>query len=176
MEGDFRLSLTGTPGTGKSTLAGLLSTNELNIITIEELAEKAGALEELDRFDGAHPVDLDILLEYLNQNWQLPPTGPEVIDGHFSHNLPVDAVVVLRCNPDILRDRLKQRGYSDSKIESNVEWELLGGAWNEKEDDTPWIEFDTTDIEPEFIVENILKWISDGFKPTSPEDVIDWVG
>ena len=43
MEGDFRLSLTGTPGTGKSTLAGLLSTNELNIITIEELAEKAGA-------------------------------------------------------------------------------------------------------------------------------------
>lgn len=176
MEGDFRLSLTGTPGTGKSTLAGLLSTNELNIITIEELAEMAGALEELDRFDGAHPVDLDILLEYLNQNWKLPPTVPEVIDGHFSHNLPVDAVVVLRCNPDILRDRLKQRGYSDSKIESNVEWELLGGAWNEKEDDTPWIEFDTTDVEPEFIVENILKWISDGFKPTSPEDVIDWVG
>ena len=136
----------------------------------------AGALEELDRFDGAHPVDLDILLEYLNQNWKLPPTGPEVIDGHFSHNLPVDAVVVLRCNPDILRDRLKQRGYSDSKIESNVEWELLGGAWNEKEDDTHWIEFDTTDVEPEFIVENILNWISDGFKPTSPEDVIDWVG
>ena len=176
MEGDFRLSLTGTPGTGKSTLAGLLSTHGMNIITIEKLAEKAGALEEIDTFDGAHPVDLDILLQYLNQNWQLAPTGPELIDGHFSHNLPVDAVVVLRCNPDILRDRLKHRGYSDSKIESNVEWELLGGACNEKEDDTPWTEFDTTDVEPEFIQENILKWISDGFKPTSPEHVIDWVG
>ncbi|HIH56822.1 MAG TPA: hypothetical protein HA287_00385, partial [Candidatus Poseidoniaceae archaeon] len=62
------------------------------------------------------------------------------------------------------------------KVEANVEWELLGGAWNEKENDAPWVEFDTSKDGPEVIVANILNWISDGFKPTSPEDVIDWVG
>ena len=172
MEGDFRLSLTGTPGTGKSTLAGLLSTHGMNIITIEKLAEKAGALEEIDTFDGAHPVDLDILLQYLNQNWQLAPTGPELIDGHFSHNLPVDAVVVLRCNPDILRDRLKHRGYSDSKIESNVEWEMVGGPWGDKPNGRV-AEFDATNISPNALWMNIEAWLLSGAPNRLPQ--IDWL-
>ena len=165
MEDTYRLALSGTPGTGKSTLAGLLSSHGMSISNIEELAHQAGALEEVDVTDGAHPVDMGTLLQYVNQKWQSAPAKTELIDGHLSHNLP-----------EIIRRRLNERGYPQPKVEANVEWELLGGAWNEKENDAPWIEFDTSKDGPEVMVANILNWISDGFKPTSPEDVIDWVG
>ncbi|MDP7659173.1 MAG: hypothetical protein QGF77_04410, partial [Candidatus Thalassarchaeaceae archaeon] len=61
-------------------------------------------------------------------------------------------------------------------IIGNVEWEILGGAWNEKENNSPWMEFNTTKNSVEEVVDDIIKWISDGFKPMSPEAVIDWVG
>jgi len=176
VEDTYRLALSGTPGTGKSTIAGLLSSHGMSISKIEDLAQQAGALEEVDAKDGAHPVDMDILLQFIDENWQKKPSERKIIDGHLSHNLPVNAVVVLRCEPEIIRQRLNERGYPQPKVEANVEWELLGGAWNEKENDAPWVEFDTSKDGPEVIVANILSWISDGFKPTSPEDVIDWVG
>jgi adenylate kinase len=176
VEDTYRLALSGTPGTGKSTIAGLLSSHGIRVSKIEELAQQAGALEEVDATDGAHPVDMDILLKSIDKNWQKKPSETQIIDGHLSHNLPVNAVVILRCEPEIIRRRLNERGYPQPKVEANVEWELLGGAWNEKENDIPWVEFDTSKVGPEVIVANILSWISDGFKPTSPEDVIDWVG
>ena len=73
MEDTYRLALSGTPGTGKSTLAGLLSSHGMSISNFEELAKQAGALEEVDVTDGAHPVDMGILLEYTNQKWQTAP-------------------------------------------------------------------------------------------------------
>ncbi len=171
-----RIALTGTPGTGKSTVARLLSASGYSIISVEELAAAAGALDEIDKTDNARPVDIELLLSYLNKSWKSLPQEPVIIDGHLSHHLPTDAVVVLRCEPEILRSRLEQRDYSEKKIIGNVEWEILGGAWNEKENNSPWMEFNTTKNSVEEVVDDIIKWISDGFKPMSPEAVIDWVG
>jgi len=171
-----RIALTGTPGTGKSTVARLLSASGYSIISVEELAAAAGALDEIDKTDNARPVDIELLLSYLNKSWKSLPQEPVIIDGHLSHHLPTDAVVVLRCKPEILRSRLEQRDYSEKKIIGNVEWEILGGAWNEKENNSPWMEFNTTKNSVEEVVDDIIKWISDGFKPMSPEAVIDWVG
>ncbi len=171
----FRLALAGSPGTGKTTVAALLAASGFGIVTIEELADAAGALGEVDPADDARPVDLDALCDYLDESWESAPTSPEIIDGHLSHHLPADAVVVLRCNPAILRERLRERGYSSAKIEGNVEWELLGGAWNEREGISPWAEFDTSANSADSVVKAILTWISDGFKPASPEAVIDWI-
>ena len=171
-----RIALTGTPGTGKSTVARLLSASRYDVISIEELAAEAGALDEIDKTDNARPVDIELLLKYLEESWKSPPEEPVIIDGHLSHYLPTDAVVVLRCEPEILRTRLEQRNYSETKIIGNVEWEILGGAWNEKERNSPWMEFNTTENSVEEVVDDILNWISDGFKPMSPEAVIDWVG
>ena len=64
---------------------------------------------------------------------------------------------------------------SSSKIEANVEWELLGGAWNEREGEAPWAEFDTTDASGESVVAAIQAWVADGFKPADPEAVLDWI-
>ena len=66
-----------------------------------------------------------------------------IIDGHLSHYLEVDAVAILRCEPSILRERLNRRGYPEWKIESNVEWEIIGSSWSDIENEHV-AEFDTS--------------------------------
>jgi adenylate kinase len=51
----------------------------------------------------------------------------------YGHLLPhvltaddVEMVVVLRCDPLVLKDRLASRGYSRTKVRQNVEAELIG--------------------------------------------------
>lgn len=175
MQGVLRLALTGTPATGKSSVCALLDRVEFEIITVEELAVEHECIEDVDVIDGARPVDIEMLSEILEGLWVEPPQKLTFIDGHLSHLLPVDGVVVLRCRPDVLSGRLDGRGYDDAKSKSNVEWELMGGPWNEYYSTVPWTEFDTSDASTESIVNLIRAWISDGFKPKDPDTGIDWI-
>ena len=94
---------------------------------------------------------------------------PCVIDGHLSHYCTIDAVIVLRCAPDTLRQRLKQRvGYGHEKIESNVEWELIAGIWSDLlnlHPDASVLELDTTNqsIDLERVLQYIANGDADGF-------------
>ena len=54
-----------------------------------------------------------------------------IVEGHLAHLLPCDRVVVLRCRPDILRERLAPRDYPEEKIAENARWT--------KEFLAPWI-------------------------------------
>ena len=172
---DFRLALTGSPGTGKTTVAEKFGGTGLVVDSVVKLAEMHGCLGELDSEDNSRPVDLDSLSSKLSKEWFAMSDAPTVIEGHLSHHLPVDGIVLLRCPPDVLRKRLSERGYSEQKTVANVEWELLGSAWNEIDRDLPIIEFDTSQYSADTIVGRIVEWISDGFKPECPDNVIDWV-
>ena len=171
----FRLALTGTPGTGKSTVAQMLSSDGYEVITVESLAEQYGLSGEIDPSDGVRVIDTGALHDVLAPAWESSPDGVVVVDGHLSHHLPCDAVAVLRCSPEIIESRLVSRGYSADKVQANYEWELLGGAWNEREGDAPWCEFDTSHSGVNSVVDSLADWIVDGFKPASPGSLIDWV-
>jgi len=171
----FRLALTGTPGTGKSTVAQMLSSDGYEVIAVESLAEQYGLSGEIDPSDGVRVIDTGALHDVLAPAWESSPDGVVVVDGHLSHHLPCDAVAVLRCSPEIIESRLVSRGYSADKVQANYEWELLGGAWNEREGDAPWCEFDTSHSGVNSVVDSLADWIADGFKPASPGSVIDWV-
>jgi len=170
-----RVAITGTPGVGKTTVSRMLEGRGFALVSVEDLAEDFGCIGEVDPEDGARPIDIEKLGGSLSEAWIEPAEGVGVVDGHLSHNLPVDAVVVLRCSPETLKVRLGERGYSESKINSNYEWELLGGAWNDWDGSVPWTEFDTTASEIGSVVDNIESWISDGFKPMRLGSTIDWV-
>jgi len=171
----YRLSLSGSPGSGKSTLAKEFERLGFHVISVEELAEDYDCIGEIDREDNARPIDLDKLVFSIEEEWQNNPPEPLIIDGHLSHHLPSDAVVVLRCSPDILKKRMLKRGYSESKIRSNCDWEILGSSWNERQGDIPWTEYDTTENDVHSILMSLSLWVSDGFKPNTPPSVIDWV-
>ncbi|MFL2493647.1 MAG: adenylate kinase family protein [Candidatus Thalassarchaeum sp.] len=175
VERSIRLALTGTPGTGKSTVAGLLFDDGFEVLTVESLAEQNNVEGHLDPDDGAVVIDTGALNRALSESWQKPPSGLVVVDGHLSHHLPCDAVAVLRCSPDILRNRLSERGYHILKAEANAEWELIGGSWNEYKSGVPWIEFDTSVEGAESVAASISGWIADGFKPNSQSPEIDWI-
>ena len=51
--------------------------------------------------------------------------GDVILEGHVSHLLPVDIIIVLRASPKALRKRLKGRKWSEAKVKENVEAEAL---------------------------------------------------
>ncbi len=177
-----RIAITGTPSSGKTTLTEFALANSnagwlLSVISDKELAEKNGMLGEIDSNDGARPIDIEKLATTLSEQWKQYPDNDMLIDGHLSHLLPVDAIIIIRCNPEMLQIRMQERGWSKSKIDENAEWELLGAAWNDEHEwgDTPVLELDSTETSVDSLFSHIETWARDGFKPKSPEQRIDWI-
>ena len=83
----------------------------MEVLRLVDLAEQYGCLGEVDERDGAAPVDIHRLEEV----WDAPGAGRWVIDGHLSHLLEVDGVVLLRCSPPVLSNRLEGRSYAEEK-------------------------------------------------------------
>lgn len=168
------IALTGSPATGKTSLASRLQNQGLKIITLEEVASDVDALLQ---FDNIREVETWKLAE-----WKWDGDVHCVIDGHLSHHCSTDAVIVLRCQPLELRRRLEQRDdYSSEKIDNNVEWELLSGVWSELMNTHPRvkvIEIDTTG--QEVPINAVLDFIlNDDLSPSVEEfiaDSIDWIG
>ena len=166
----MRVALTGSPGTGKTTLAALLAPT-FHVHAVRDLAEACGALGPLEG-DGAHAVDLDALLQHVQ-----PLPSDVLIEGHLSHHLTPDVIVVLRCAPETLRDRLEARGYGPDKVRANVEWELLGGVHAEIQDaglEVPMLELDASTMRPEAMAESVRAWRDEGYAASSGA-LIDWL-
>ncbi len=163
-EGVLSIGVTGTPGSGKTTFV-----NSLNfpIISIQDLAIKLNCVSHIEG-DGTSVIDIDLLSKLFVQ-----PTELTFYDGHLSHYLPVDAIIVFRCEPDELSKRLESRGYSEQKVRDNYEVELMGGPWNDLcGDERPIYE---TSSSPEGI-EGAIEWIKSGCPPhTTPGIALDWI-
>ena len=115
----MRIIITGSPGTGKSTISRkLASALGLRLIDIALIARSAGLVGKTQE------VDIPKLSRRLAF---LKGLGDYLAEGHLAceTRLPADHVIVLRCRPDVLRKRLARRGYGKSKVEENVLAEAL---------------------------------------------------
>ncbi len=169
------IGITGTPGTGKTTLAKLLARLlEWPVCQVVDLARSTGALGDLDFDDGARPVDIPLLCDNLSRSPHLIKR-PSILDGHLSHHLPLDCIIILRVEPTILSSRLYERGWTRSKVEENVEWELLGGPQLDLVDDSrPFLEVDATRCPTSDLASLVIAWINQGCPFTSKRH-IDWM-
>lgn len=168
------IAITGTPGVGKTTIVELFSEGDFTIISVKDLAKQYGCEGDFD--ESAQSMDIDI--HRLAEQFESDLLDDAIVDGHLSHFLEVDAIVILRCNPSMLQERLAKRGYSEQKIKANVEWEMIAGTWSEMiefELDQPILELDTTNCDPNKTYEEIIEWINDGHSQNSRQARIDWL-
>ena len=129
--------MTGTPGTGKTTVAALLHYRTIDINSLVRGGMNLG----LDPERGCLDADMDALSGHLKS---LDSEEPIILEGHFSHHFAHWAIV-LRLSPSALRPRLEARGYSQAKIRENLEAEALDVILVEAVEMCPRVdEIDTT--------------------------------
>jgi adenylate kinase len=117
----LRIGITGSPATGKKSVAAALGClTGLEVVSLNTVAIKTKSGK---RVNGEFVVNIRELRH------RKIPTDGKIIVGHL---LPIvipksalDFVAILRCSPEVLRERYLARGYTEEKILENVEAELL---------------------------------------------------
>ena len=115
---DRHVGLTGTPGTGKKSVAPLVaSLIGLPYVSINDLAGPRTTGDDLDT-------------KMLRARLRVKVRATSLLYGHL---LPyvvdkrsMSKVAVLRCEPGALKKRLQAREYPPAKVASNLEAELIG--------------------------------------------------
>ena len=112
----MNIALTGTPGTGKTTLSKKLN---YNIVSINQSYPE---ISDGKNENGDWLINLDKLLDKI----EVAKYNNTVFEGHVSHFLEnLDLIIVLRCQPSKLQERLEERNYNQEKIRENIEAEAL---------------------------------------------------
>ncbi|MDY6775176.1 MAG: AAA family ATPase [Halobacteria archaeon] len=167
----MRVALTGTPGTGKTTVCEPLAERlGLEGLAITDLVESgSGFTQGYDEEYGVPEVDVEAVREEIESEEDV------LVEGHLSHLVDVDHTVVLRCRPDVLEERLSERGYDRDKLAENSESEaldvVLAEAVEEQGDENVY-EIDTTDKTVEETVEEAAEAVE---KRESKTGVVDWI-
>ncbi|RLJ07003.1 MAG: NMP kinase [Candidatus Aenigmatarchaeota archaeon] len=133
------IAITGTPGTGKSRVAEELGKKlGWKVLHLGDLADRFRT--GWDKKRACWIVDHEKMgkeLKKMHKNENL------ILEGHFSHLLPVDIIFVLRLNPSVLRKRLERREWPEEKIQENLEAEIMQVCLDEaRETGKPVFEID----------------------------------
>jgi adenylate kinase len=117
------VGITGTPGTGKTSVTELLeSRTAYRVIHINELIREEKLYSEVDAQRDCVVADMDRVDRRVRE--MADSDDITILDSHLSHHI-ADNVIVLRTRPDVLRERLQKRNYSAEKIQENLEAEAL---------------------------------------------------
>ncbi len=183
----MRIALTGTPGTGKTTVARLLP---YRVIDINALV-KDGLNLGVDPERGCLEADMKALERKLKEmdgrdTWNTADIGDTgdtadtrgaegitILEGHFSHLL-ADRAIVLRLSPRALCPRLEARGYSQKKIKENLEAEALDVILVEAVENCSRVdEIDTTGKTPQEVARLVIKIVEGEL--VMPPGQVDWL-
>lgn len=176
------VALTGTPGTGKSSVSKHLRNDGYEVLDINEIVLTENFVTAYDDTRKTSEVDLEALNKYMGEC--ITSGDPVILEGHLAHLLSIiDQVIVLRCHPDELQRRLNDKGWSEAKIRENLEAEVVDSITIEclnTYDRDKIFEIDTTKDSPEKTMEKILDIISgrvEGYAPGRidwSEEILKW--
>ena len=167
-----RCDLTGTPGTGKTAISRLLNTK---VVHLSDYYEKA-SVGKTD--SGEWLIDLDKINEIISDL----KFDDAFYEGHTSHTLDnIEMVIILRCDPSVLRKRLTNRNYSEDKINENLEAEALNIIYNESIDNNEKgiiFQLDTTYLDPQESADKLMNFMNGTIKLDETFDyserIMDW--
>jgi adenylate kinase len=148
----MRVAVTGTPGTGKTTAVERVET-DLETVHLNDLIREAGLHDGEDDARGSLVADLDAVRERLADRPDL------LVESHLAHHLDdLDRVVVLRCHPETVAARLRERGEPDDTAAENAESEALDvilAAAVDRHGREAVHEIETTDSDPDAVARAI---------------------
>jgi len=156
------IAVTGTPGTGKTTLSKKLALKlGFSYLDVNKIIKKYNLSEEYDKKRKTKIIDIKKLNKELIKEIKSIKNGL-IIDSHLSHYLPkknVDVCIVTKCNLKLLEKRLKKRRYSKLKIRENLDSEIFDICSNEaKEKGHKVLVVDTTKtVNMSKILDSLLK-------------------
>lgn len=159
----MRVAVTGTPGTGKTTATDLVDT-DLEVVHLNEVIEDRGLYSETDPERGSYVADIDaIRVEYAAESNLL-------VESHLAHLLDIDRVIVLRCHPRTIRERLLDRGEATESAAENAQSEALDvilAEAVERHGEAAVYEIETTDRSPETTAQEIEAAVAGEREPSA---------
>ncbi|RDZ64965.1 adenylate kinase [Haloferax sp. Atlit-12N] len=169
----MRVVVTGTPGTGKTTATERVADDlDLDVVHLNRLVKDEGLWTERDEERDTLVVDLDAARDELG-DWD------GIVESHLAHHFEADRVVVLRCRPDILEQRLLDRGEAETKARENRESEALDvilGEAVEFHGEESVYEIDTTERDPDAVADDIAAVVTGEREPSAGTvDFIDYL-
>ena len=166
-----QVAVTGTPGTGKTAATEQLTEErETEVIHLNDVIREQDLYTERDADRDSLVTDLDAVREYLG-DWS------GILESHLAHHFDADRVVVLRCEPGVLAERLETRGETPAKASENAESEALDVVLSEaveQHGETAVYEIDTTDREPREVAAEIEAVRNGDREPTA--GTVDFTG
>jgi adenylate kinase len=161
----MRVAVTGTPGTGKTSATTLLEDDpdfDLSVVHLNERIAEEDLYTDVDETRDSKMADLDAVRDFLADREDV------LVESHLAHEIGVDRAVVLRCHPERIEQRLKDRGESSESARENAEAEALDVILSEAVDnhDTDSVyELPTTTASPQEVAEAIREVVSGEREP-----------
>jgi len=150
-DGPLRVAVTGTPGVGKTTATERVDT-ELDVFHLNDVIREEGLYDGEDQQRSSVVADMEAVAGYLDDRADV------LFESHLAHQFAADRVIVLRCCPEVIESRLRDRGEGDSSARENAEAEaldvILGEAVERHGRDTIY-EIDATDMDPDAVAAEI---------------------
>ena len=175
------LVVTGTPGVGKTRISKVLAERlEGLYISLTDIVKRENLRLYVDSERDTVVADLRALSDRVSEIIS-ESSCDVIVDGHYASEVVSSEMVsyafVLRVEPDKLRHRLRERGYSEGKILENLASEVLDVCLVdavacygvEKVDE---IEVTYKDVDE--IIEEILAVLNGRTKAKSGK--VDWLG
>jgi len=172
------IAITGTPGTGKTSISKLLEKKGFTVVDLNKIAVEKNFVLGYDKNRDSKIVDVVKLDRYVKKNYSKKDLI--FVEGHLSHLLKcVDKVIVLRMHPSQLSKNLEKKGWKKNKIKENLEVELLDVILCEAvniHSQNNVFEINATDESLDDLVEIIVKIIEKRFKNMKKYKIgkIDW--
>ncbi len=174
--------ITGTPGVGKTRFARILGQKiKASVVNLSRFVKEKKFISSIDKQRRTEVINIKRASKALNELIKVRANDVLIFEGHFAQLVvdPQDIKIgfVLRCHPEILRKRLRNRGFSKEKIYENVLSEILDSCLVETLQllgKKKVYELDATKLDPERLSAIALQAIKG--KIASDVGIVDWIG
>mmetsp|Transcript_45209 Transcript_45209/g.143921 ORF Transcript_45209/g.143921 Transcript_45209/m.143921 type:complete len:170 (+) Transcript_45209:118-627(+) len=157
--------ITGTPGTGKTTTSQMVAhALHFEHVEVGKLVKEKELHEGYDAEFDTYILDEDKVCDELED---IMAEGGKVVDHHSCDFFPerwFQLVIVLQSDNTILYNRLEKRGYSEQKVQENVQCEIMQVVAEEaresyKQEIVVFLQSNTVE-EMESNVGRIMQWVA----------------